>query len=293
MKTSISRERFFKSSILLLTISAFILSALLLTSCSDSEISSEEEEVMVDETALIEKIEAAAKTIVTATSLPAETATAFNGDLADSYIESVELAADLGYKVAIATDNKSREEATSDVYFSLKGTQLSDSNYKRKKRRNKCFDFVFPIDFIMPDDSSITLTSKDDWVLIRAWYEENTDVTERPELVYPVDVTLEDGTIQTLIDSTELDTIKDSCKKGKNKRKCFKLVLPVSFTMPDATVIDVTERADFKLLREWRKANPDATESGTLNFPVDIEYRDGTTETVNDLTEYETAKDAC
>lgn len=291
MKTSILRERIFKSSILFLTISAFVLSALIFTSCSDSE--SSENELAISDTALVEKIESASKVTVAITTLPVETASAFSGDLADSYIESAELAAGLGYKVAIATDNQSREEVTSDVYFSLQGKQLADSNEKRTKRRSKCFEFVFPIDFIMPDDSSITLNSKDDWTLIRTWYEENSDATERPELVYPVDVTIEDGTVQTLIDSSDLDAIKDSCKKGKSKRKCFKLVLPVSFTMPDATVIDITERSDYKLLKEWCKANPDATEKKSLNFPVNIEYKDGTTATVNDQTAYDAAKDAC
>lgn len=291
MKIFISRERILKSSVLFFTITAFILSALLLISCSDSETA---EELAIEDTALIEKIESATKESVSITSLPVATKTAFSTTLADSFAESAELASGLGYKVVLGTDDASKEEATSEVYFSLQGKQLADTNKKRQRsRHHKCFDFVFPIDFIMADDTSITLTSKDDWGLIRTWYEENPDVTERPELIFPVDVTLEDGTVQTLIDADELSAVKDSCKKGKDKRKCFKLVLPVSFTMEDASVIEVTERADFKLLREWRKANPDATVKPTLNFPVDVEYKDGATATLNDQTEYDAAKDAC
>lgn len=290
MKTSISSEQIFKSSIVFLSITAFILLALVFTSCSDADSS---DALNTDETALIEQIESAAKIVVHETSLPAATKTVFNTDLADSYIAKVQLAVGLGYKIAIVTDDASKEEETSDVYFSIHGKQLADTNAKRTKRRSKCFEFVFPIDFIMPDSSSITLTSKDDWSLIKAWYELNPDETVRPDLVYPVDVTLEDGTVQTVLDSTELATIKDSCRKGKDKRKCFKLVYPFSYTMPDATIIDITERADLKLVREWRKANPDATEKGTLNFPVNIEYKDGTTATFNDQEEYDAAKDAC
>lgn len=291
MKTLISRERILKSSILFFTITAFILSALVLTSCSDSETAAE---TAIEDATLIEKIESATKVEVAIANLPVATETAFKSDLADSFAESVEFASGLGYKVVLGTDDASKEEATSEVYFSLKGKQLADTDSKRQRRRHhKCFDFVFPIDFMMADGTSITLTSKDDWSLIRTWYEENADVTERPELVFPVDVTIEDGTIQTLIDADELSAVKDSCKKGKDKRKCFKLILPVSFTMEDATVIDVTERADFKLLREWRKANPDATVKPALNFPVDVEYKDGTTATLNDQTEFDAAKDAC
>tara|TARA_R110001592_G_scaffold331461_1_gene614343 strand:+ start:290 stop:1165 length:876 start_codon:yes stop_codon:yes gene_type:complete len=291
MKTLISKERILKSSVLFFTITAFILSALVLSSCSDSETAAE---IAIEDATLIEKIESATKEAISIADLPVATETAFRSDLADSFAESAEFASGLGYKVVLGTDDASKEEVTSDVYFSLQGKQLADTDSKRQRRRHhKCFDFVFPIDFMMADGSSITLTSKADWSLIRTWYEENTDVTERPELIFPVDVTLEDGTVQTLIDADELSAVKDSCKKGKDKRKCFKLVLPVSFTMEDATVIEVTERADFKLLREWRKANPDATVKPALNFPADVEYKDGTTATINDQTEYDAAKDAC
>lgn len=290
MKTSISKENFLKSSVLFFTITAFILSALLFTSCSDSESVDELE----DDTTLIDSIESAARVEVSESTLPSATSVAFNGDLADTFINEVELASGLGFKVSVETVNEERAEADADVFFDLQGRQLNDTNERRAKRRNKCFEFVFPIDFIMPDDSVITLNSSDDWSLIRAWKEANPDATERPQIVFPVDIILdEDGSTQTLIDVDELQAVKQNCRVGKDKRKCFKLVLPVSFTMPDATVIEVNERSDFKQVREWYKANPDATEKGSLNFPVDIEYRDGTTSTIADQTEFDAAKDSC
>ena len=289
MRTSISKKSTLKSSILFFSIIMFLLSALTFTSCSDSETTITD----TDDVALIAKIEKASKINVDANSLPAASISVLNSEFADSYVANVAFANDLGYKVTLNTDNDSKEEMDSDVFFAKNGKQLADDNEKRKKRRHKCFQFVFPIDFIMPDDSSITLNSKEDWSLIRDWYEVNSDVKERPELVFPVDITLEDGTVQTLLDRDELKAVKDSCKKGKDKRKCFKLVLPASFTMPDAVVIEVNERKDFKLIREWHKANPDATEKGSLNFPVDIFYRDQTTVTINDASEMETAKQGC
>ena len=225
--------------------------------------------------------------------MPSASTAAFSGELADSYVESAQLASGLGYKVVIITMNESRSEAKSEVFFSLRGRQLNDTNEKRVRKRNKCFQFVFPVDFIMPDNSSITLNSKEEWVLIKEWYTLHLDVTDKPALVFPVDITLEDGTVQTLLDREELAVIKDSCKRGKDKRKCFKLILPVSFTMPDASEIQVNERADFRLVRAWHKANPDATEKGNLNFPVDIEFKDGTLETVNDEVAYIAAKESC
>ena len=288
MKITISKENVLKSSILFFTITAFILSVLLFTSCSDSE-----DVEVADDEELIEKIENSDKTTVEEASLPSATTSALNGDLADSYVEKVQLAAGLGYQVSLITDNLSLEDSKSEVFFTVQGRQLSSNSSKRSKFRSRCFEFVYPIVLIMPDDSSITLNSADDWSLKKNWYAANPDATERPELVYPVDVTLEDGTVQTLLDSDELASVKDSCKKGKDKRKCFKLVLPVSFTMEDGTIIEVTERADYKLLREWKKANPDATVKPAKIFPLDIEYRDGTIETIADETAYETAKESC
>ncbi|PWG06442.1 hypothetical protein [Polaribacter aquimarinus] len=289
MKTTISREQILKSSILFFSFTAFILSALLFTSCSESEVS----ESLIDDTALITKIETASKVTVEESSLPAATKTSFNGELSDTFIKTVEFATGLGYKVSVGTDNESRAESSADVFFSAEGRQLADKSERAKKRRQKCFQFVFPIDFIMPDDSSITLNSKEDWTLIREWYKANADVKERPELVFPVNVTLEDGTEQTLIDREELKAVKDSCKKGKDKRKCYKLVLPVTFTMPDASVITVNEKSDFKLLRRWHKANPRVKRKGVLNFPVDITYKDGTTATINNADEMKAAKQSC
>ena len=289
MKTTISKNNILKSNFLFSTFTAFVLSLVLLISCSDTESMD-----FNDDSVLISKIENASKTSIDETNLPSESLSVLNGDLTDSYLKSVQLATGLGYKVSLITDNAEREELNSEVYFSAKGRQLKDNNDRRKRKRNKCFEFVFPIDFIMADDSSITLNSKEDWSLIKDWHEANPDATERPQLVFPVEVTLkEDGSTQTLIDNDELKAIKDSCKKGKDKRKCFRLVLPVSFTMEDGSVIDVAEKADFKLLRRWKKANPDATVKPALNFPVDIEYRDGTTTTIADETAYAAAKDSC
>jgi len=288
MKTTISKGNIIKQSILFLTSSVLILTALLFTACSDAE-----GLAGTDDTALIAKIESASKTTVSVDNLPSATGAVFNTDLIDTAIESVQSAAGLGFKVSLVTDNIARQEKKSDVFFSTEGRKLKDNREKSKKRRHKCFEFVFPIDFIMPDDSSITLNEKADWTLIREWYQLNPDATERAAVVFPLEVTFKDGTVQMLLDRDELKRVKDSCKKGKDKRKCFRLVLPVSFTMPDATVITVNEKAAFKLIRDWHKENPDATEKGMLNYPVAIIYRDATTLDINDAAEMKGAKDAC
>jgi hypothetical protein len=288
MKTTISKGNIFKQRILFLVSFVFILTALLFTACSDAEGLAGS-----DDTALIAKIESASKTTVSVDHLPTATGATFNTDLLDTAIESVQLAIGLGFKVSVVTDNIARQEKKSDAFFSTEGRPLKDNREKSKKRRHKCFEFVFPIDFIMPDDSSITLNEKADWTLIREWYQLNPDATERAAIVFPLEVTFKDGTVQMLLDKDELKSIKDSCKEGKDKRKCFRLVLPVSFTMPDATEITVNEKAAFKLIRDWHKENPDANEKGMLNYPVAIIYRDATTLEINDAEDMKAAKDAC
>jgi hypothetical protein len=145
----------------------------------------------------------------------------------------------------------------------------------------------------MPDATTITLTEKADWILIKEWYASNPGAKERAGIVFPLNISLKDGTVQTLLAIDELKEVKNACKKGKDKRTCFRLVLPVSFTMPDATIITIVEKADFKLLRDWHKANKDAKEKGALNYPADIRYKDDRTVTVNDATEMQAAKQAC
>jgi hypothetical protein len=286
MRISISRQDIQQMGVLFLSMCMFVS---FFTSCSDSDSSTE----LTDDAALISQIEAADKIVIDASSLPSVTSITFNGDFADSFVKEVQLAVGLGYKVDLMTDNESREEANSDVFFSTEGRALKDNKDSAKGKRHKCFQFVFPIDFIMPDNSSITLNSKEDWAVLKDWYAVNIDATTRPELVFPVDVAFKDGAVQTLINRDELRSVKDACKKGKDRKKCFKLVLPVSFTMADASVIIVNKKADFRLVKKWYIDNPTIEEKGVLNFPVDIIYRDQTTITINNTDEMHSAKVAC
>lgn len=288
METIKTKQRTGKAKVAFLSVATLFVSFLVFTSCNDNS-----EAVNLDDTALVERIDAAAKVVIDDASLPSTTQAIFNGDLNDNYISKVELASELGYKVSVNTVDDSRMEDSSDVYFNLLGRQLDDHRERSRSRRNRCFEFVFPIDFLMPDDSVITLESKDDWYLLRDWCKANPDANEKPEMIFPVDITLADGTVQTLLDRTELDAVKNSCRADRDMRKCFKLVLPITFTMPDNSEITVTTERDFRLIRQWHKDHPDVREKGTLNFPVDIEYRDGTTATIANETEFEAAKQSC
>jgi len=80
----------------------------------------------------------------------------------------------------------------------------------------KCFDFVYPISYIMPDGTIITGDSEEDiWQLIKAWYEGHPDEKEEPELQYPFDIKYKDGNIVTIHNYEELKNAYKNCDYDK------------------------------------------------------------------------------
>lgn len=94
---------------------------------------------------------------------------------------------------------------------------LKNANFQGKWcAENKCFDFVYPISYIMPDGTIITGDSEEEiWKLIKAWYEEHPDEKEKPELMYPVDIKYEDGTIVTINNEGEMKEAYEKCDDDK------------------------------------------------------------------------------
>ena len=79
-------------------------------------------------------------------------------------------------------------------------------------RDRACFALVYPVTFIMPDGSAITVADREDWAELKAWYEANPDSEERPTLQYPVDITYRDGTTQTINNDEEMRIAKEDCR---------------------------------------------------------------------------------
>ena len=67
----------------------------------------------------------------------------------------------------------------------------------------------------MPDGSTITVTSDDEagWAEIKAWYEANPDVEEKPALQYPVNISYRDGTTQTINNDEEMRAAEEACRE--------------------------------------------------------------------------------
>ena len=83
------------------------------------------------------------------------------------------------------------------------------------EEEEECYAFVYPISFLMPDGSTIEISSEGDeagWMSIREYYEENPSSEEEPSMQFPVDIVFEteEGEATITVGSGEdLDTFED------------------------------------------------------------------------------------
>ncbi len=81
----------------------------------------------------------------------------------------------------------------------------------RDDHHRLCFEFAFPVTFIMPDNSEIVINSREDRQLIRAWHIANPEVRQRAAIKYPITVTKEDGSSVEVSDKDQLKELRKSC----------------------------------------------------------------------------------
>jgi hypothetical protein len=165
------------------------------------------------------------------------------------------------------------------------------------KDKDTCFDFVYPISYIMPDRAIITVENEDDWYEIKNWYEENPDVKEEPQLQYPVEIIFKDGTIKTINNKEEMKKAYEYCRgdkdNDKDKYKCFKFVYPITYIMPDGSTIIVNDKEEWEDIKAWYEENPDVKEEPQLQYPVEIIFKDGTIKTINNKEEMKKTYEYC
>ena len=145
-----------------------------------------------------------------------------------------------------------------------------------------CFYLVFPVIYVMPDGSTISVTSDDEdgWSDLKGWYEENEDSEDKPELQYPVDIIVEteEGTSTVTINNQEeMASAKRECHAEweedwdeEDERECFEYVLPVTFLMPDGSTITVEDEEGWYSLRVWYEENRGYEEEPDIQYPIDI-----------------------
>ncbi|MFC2084095.1 hypothetical protein ACFLS9_03480 [Bacteroidota bacterium] len=183
-----------------------------------------------------------------------------------------------------------------------RGDRDGEGDKDRDGDREKCFEFVYPITFIMPDGSTITGDDREEIGLaLRAWYEDHPNLMGRPTLEYPVDIVYPDGTIKTLNNDEELKTARKACEDKEGDRdgdrgKCFEFVYPITYIMPDGTTITIQSEDDIDsktAIRAWYGDHPDSREKPTLNYPVDVILEDGSTVTISNDEEMDELRAGC
>ncbi|MCS5615861.1 MAG: hypothetical protein NZ771_08670 [Candidatus Marinimicrobia bacterium] len=264
------------------------------------------ESVGISDAELIQAIIDADKISVGMDGLPSNSKTIVEEDYNEYDGIDTKKAYGLGYEVSM--DGKGHKMGhRCEVYFNLEGRKL-DPNVKRGEKSDwdrdddkgdwKCFDLVLPVTYVMPDGSTITVSSddEDDWVQLKSWYDANPNSEEKPTLQYPVDILFEtrDGSITvTVTNDEEMRNAYLRCGgRDDDNRECFELVLPVSFVMPDGSTITVENDSGWVDLRSWYETNPDSEGRPELQYPVDILFDDETV-TINNAEEMNMVKREC
>jgi hypothetical protein len=276
---------------------------LIAISCQNGATDSKE----VSDSELIQAIIDADKISIGINELPSNSKTVIEYDYTEYDSESAKKAYGLGYEVNMAGKGH-KVGSRCEVYFNLDGRRLNpygrygDENkdgWDRDEDKGdwKCFDLMFPVTYVMPDGSTLTVENENDWDAIKEWYEANPESDEKPEIQFPVNIELDDreGTINVIVNNEEeMRGMYSRCgdQRDDEDGKCFDFILPISYTMPDGSTLTVENENDWDAIKEWYEANPESDERPTLQFPMNVEFDDETM-TVNSEEELRELKQEC
>lgn len=194
MKTTNKETQVLKGSIIFLMLSALFMTTFLFTSCSDNT-----ENTDVEDEALIAAIETSVnRTAISVTDLPPAAQADLSRDYKNDEVYEVSKAEGLGFELRLITTEGSFTSELNSVFFTLRGRQLENRGRPRHGPRRSCFKVLFPFSLTMPDGTIITLEDRSDRALVRAWYQENPGVTEKPNVVFPIEIEYQDGTVATI-----------------------------------------------------------------------------------------------
>lgn len=158
-----------------------------------------------------------------------------------------------------------------------------------------CLELVYPVSFIMPDESLITCDSREEIrPAIKAWFEAHPDYTGKPHMLFPVDAFFK-GEPVTINDHQEMKRYKMACEEEKDR--CFVFIYPITYIMPDESTITINSHDDHEnkmAIRLWYEEHPDIVEKPHLQYPVKVKLRkDGIIKTIHNKDEMIMLKEWC
>lgn len=165
--------------------------------------------------------------------------------------------------------------ATMVLFSCTKDTDLideqsvTDAVLESRTDTNDCFQFVFPVSFLLPDNSTVEVNSIGEAQALR-------DSTQgKIRLAFPVDIINSSGETVTIADHEQMHAILLDCgiieqngKGGKHGKgghdgkggkgmggffrpnDCFQFVFPVSVQLPDSSIVQIDSLAEAQNLEK-------------------------------------------
>lgn len=179
-----------------------------------------------------------------------------------------------------------------------------------------CFEFVFPLTIVYPDDAGTAVANDIDELhdLMMAWHQDNPDAAARPTIQMPFDVVvLETNETQTITTDEDFAALRESCggfgpggpgdgphgngpHDGGPFGTCFEFVFPITVVYPDGS--GTAEAADADALKALMQAWHETHEMGDgrleFSYPFDVTVlEDNSTQTIDDLDEFRELMRSC
>ena len=283
----------------------FLLIALFIFSCSDSETENNIQNLTVSEH--IELIKNHDNKIeISFEDLPEVSQNYINSLENNITAEQILHVQDLGYEVKIKRESRSLVSLLNSlyIYFDQNGDILFDDNYDQDSDGNydvfdewedfMCFDIQFPISVTMPDESQISIGNEDElYEAVELYYEMSDEYDSLPQINFPLNIIFyfedENGNeIENLLVGVhsyeELEMYFEICENGFDDNdhdwdwhevECVELVYPISIENPEGEVITVDSEYElYEYIDQYYQNcnSDDCFGEFELVFPITIEY---------------------
>lgn len=173
----------------------------------------------------------------------------------------------------------------------------------------KCFDFVYPVSYLMPDRTRMMFNSREEInIRMNEWHKMHPDFNGKASLVFPVEIIYPDGTVKMIRSQADLDMAKKDCykddkdrdgdkdgdrdgdKDGDDKdddkwsdkdpngdRPCVTFFYPLTYVTPDGQRVQVNSEEERDMLFEKWSRNTDALgmREPQLMFPIKVMLANG------------------